>query len=427
MSKANLKKILKKIGPLITLHRWILRMRILVRQTLFQSRSLYQINYTSSKIYNACITKTSYKSQKKEKVAAIKTVIIIYSETHFDPKEDNLTKKHSQSSAANLARSIYKSFSDKDITYLDKDKKINEIPRADLIIGVISHNFIKICKANPQAEKVLFLVNSHPLYRAKVLLEESRELRRRLYRQEWVNPLTFLRAQKHTDKMILIGNEFVRNTYINQGVDSRKLFLLNSGVNLDFLTPDFSKRPSDKIRVIYSASDLGIRKGLFRVMQYWESLNSLLTNNLYELKIVGGNTSFHKEIKEFAKKFNNVEYLGWIDSSTEEYRQILQSSHIIIFPSIEEGQAGTVLEAMACGCVPIITEQSGVPITDEKDGFVIKNYTNASEFVDYLNKLSENRLLIDTMSARSRDYTEKKHSWNNFIEKFKNTAQIISV
>ncbi len=33
---------------------------------------------------------------------------------------------------------------------------------------------------------------------------------------------------------------------------------------------------------------------------------------------------------------------------------------MLVLPSLAEGQAGTLLEAMSCGCIPIATPQTGV-------------------------------------------------------------------
>src|SRR3989338_3001132 len=128
---------------------------------------------------------------KKILEKTFKTVALIYSRMHFDPKNDEQNKKYSQSSAANIARNIYCVFSSHNVIYTDKDEKIDKVPKADLVIGVVSQNFVKISRANPQALKILFLVNCHTLYRAEILLKESHELRRGLHRQECINSLFF--------------------------------------------------------------------------------------------------------------------------------------------------------------------------------------------------------------------------------------------
>ena len=56
----------------------------------------------------------------------------------------------------------------------------------------------------------------------------------------------------------------------------------------------------------------------------------------------------------------NVTNHGWLPASSAEYRTLLESCDYLLFPSLEEGQAGTVLDAMACGVIPLISPNCGV-------------------------------------------------------------------
>ena len=49
---------------------------------------------------------------------------------------------------------------------------------------------------------------------------------------------------------------------------------------------------------------------------------------------------------------------------------MLSNARWVILPSLAEGQAGTLLEAMSCGCVPIASLDTGVN-ADEYGGYCI--------------------------------------------------------
>jgi len=345
-----------------------------------------------------------------------KRILLIYSRKHFDPENDRLDKKLAASSAANLARNIYQGLKEKnkEVVYVDQGEYKNDIGKFDLIIGTESKNFYKYAKNNPRAKKNLFLVNSHPLYRLRALLNESERIKKNIPLGEYVPPSIFLRCLKRADRLILIGNQFVKNSYIKYGVQESKIKLINSGVNTEQLTPRREFYAKDKIKFCFVGSDLGIRKGLFRIIEFWKELNKDGRQEI-ELTIMGGTLAFKKEIDKFISEYNNVQCWGWVDSTDIIYKTILQSHQIIINFSIEEGQVGCVLEAMACGCIPIITEESGIPIMNKIDGIIIKaeNF-QAGRVAQEVARLLKNKTEMEELSIGAREYILANHTWNLF-------------
>jgi len=52
-----------------------------------------------------------------------------------------------------------------------------------------------------------------------------------------------------------------------------------------------------------------------------------------------------------------VEFAGWKDQA--EVAELMRSADVFAFPSIRELGAGVVIEAMACGCVPVVVDYGG--------------------------------------------------------------------
>jgi hypothetical protein len=50
----------------------------------------------------------------------------------------------------------------------------------------------------------------------------------------------------------------------------------------------------------------------------------------------------------FVQKNKNTEYRGYIDSNSKEYSNILEEHSWLLFPAIEEGEPGTVIEDSVC-------------------------------------------------------------------------------
>jgi glycosyltransferase involved in cell wall biosynthesis len=108
--------------------------------------------------------------------------------------------------------------------------------------------------------------------------------------------------------------------------------------------------------------------------------------------------------------------------SNENVQKILQRSHVFILTSAYEGLPVSLLEAMAAGCVPVVTRvASGIPevITHGTDGFIYPIHDTAA-MVEKLALLAKNRdeLLTTARAAKTRiaegGYT-KTASVNNYL------------
>lgn len=77
------------------------------------------------------------------------------------------------------------------------------------------------------------------------------------------------------------------------------------------------------------------------------------------LLIGGNNSSEDKEnIYQIARQYNiekNIIFLGYLDD--EELAELYRNALLYIYPSMYEGFGLTVIEAMACGC-PVITSNN---------------------------------------------------------------------
>jgi len=66
-----------------------------------------------------------------------------------------------------------------------------------------------------------------------------------------------------------------------------------------------------------------------------------------------------------------VDFLGW--KSQVEVAELMRSADVFAFPSIRELGAGAVIEAMACGCVPVVVDYGGPGgLVDDTCGIRVK-------------------------------------------------------
>lgn len=105
-------------------------------------------------------------------------------------------------------------------------------------------------------------------------------------------------------------------------------------------------------------------------------------------------------------------------AKAEEFKQ----SHFFLLPSyyINEGQPVSVLEALAYGCVPIVTEYRLIPsMVNEKNGFFV-NPKSPLEIVTIIKNLSRNPDLYATYSQSAIDYYLNNFTADKYTEKLIN-------
>jgi glycosyltransferase involved in cell wall biosynthesis len=144
------------------------------------------------------------------------------------------------------------------------------------------------------------------------------------------------------------------------------------------------------------------RKGINFLLEAWDEANLedaelLICGRVYR--------SIQKEIKKY--KNNNVKFLGFVD--VKEY---FKKSHIFIFPSLLEGSAKAVYEAMSYGLPVITTENAGSIIEDGKDGFIV-DIGDVNGLIDKISYFYNNHNKIEEMGVNAFQKV-KQYTWENY-------------
>lgn len=104
----------------------------------------------------------------------------------------------------------------------------------------------------------------------------------------------------------------------------------------------------------------------------------------------------------------------------EDMPALYQQSDILIFPSIREGFALSVVEAMSCGLPVVAFNISSLPEQiDHESGGYLTDIHDAKMFADYINSLAESRRLRTQMGAYNRAKVERKFTQSRMIKKYR--------
>ena len=164
---------------------------------------------------------------------------------------------------------------------------------------------------------------------------------------------------------IVVGAEHVKNSFIEQGYNSQKIFVNNYGFNSKFFYPTSSTGEFDIIMV----GTWGYRKGCDLIIKACESKG-------YKLLHVGniGDLDFPTNIK--AKSVGVKEEQALIN--------YYKKAKVFVLPSREEGLALVQMQAICCGLPLVCSQYTG--------GRDIKKYCNNPEYIIEINSYDVDEL-----------------------------------
>lgn len=220
-----------------------------------------------------------------------------------------------------------------------------------------------------------------------------------------------------SDKVIVLGNDFVKNTYFI--IDDRK----KRYDNLNAFYFDFhdisvkDKVISDcKKNFLWFGSAGALHKGLDICLDYFAGKPDL------HLHICGLNNEAEKRFTEHYHNelYNlpNIHYYGFLNLDSNALKTVLVKCGFTIFPSISEGGAVALLNVIGNGGVlPIYSKSTGVPF--ELDGFEFDpiNVEKLEEYVSKAIDLDENE--YSERSERLQKYVKKQFTLSEYSKNLK--------
>jgi|GEM_PF-5886165 len=119
---------------------------------------------------------------------------------------------------------------------------------------------------------------------------------------------------------------------------------------------------------------------------------------------------------EKIKGNKNINYLGGFRS----FYDIKFQGSVYLLTSEYEGLPNTILEAMSVGLPIVASNVGGVKeVVDDQNGRLIKDFNNASEYVDAILEIHSNENLSRKMSEISLKKISYKHSEESFMRELK--------
>lgn len=256
------------------------------------------------------------------------------------------------------------------------------------------------------AKVVIERGSTHPYYQDEILKEEFERFG---VRSERAHPQIIEKGLKEIElaDKVIIPSEFVRRSFLSQGVSGDKLAMIPYGIDLT----SFKQVPrrDSKFRVLF-VGNIGIQKGVHYLLEAWKSLALVDA----ELVLIG---TVEEEMKPVLRRYEgSFIYRGHVRHE-ELFNEYSQAS-VFVLPSLQEGSALVTYEAMACGLPLIVSENTGSIIRDGNEGFVtaIRDIDALKERLAWCYSHPDEALQMGLRGSESvRNYTWERYA-NSVVE-----------
>lgn len=214
--------------------------------------------------------------------------------------------------------------------------------------------------------------------------------------------------------VVVVPSQHVRNT-LAQLVPDEKIRVVNYGAPPVRLKKPVSHKSTEPLKVLF-VGVLSQSKGIGYLLDAIDMLGAKV-----DLTLVGRRFGTHPRVDAACSRwrwFESLPHSGVLD--------LMQAADVLVLPSLAEGCALVVLEALACGLPVIVTPNSGTLefVSDGHEGFVVP-IRRADAIAERLNVLADDRELLAGMSQKAHS-TAAKRSWDSYREIWAETVRAAS-
>jgi len=217
---------------------------------------------------------------------------------------------------------------------------------------------------------------------------------------------------------VMVMSNLARNTLVSNGVPEGKIFVNHCGVDLSI----FSHQPQkNKVFRIIQCSSMIPRKGVHYLVRAFSELN--FPNS--ELWLVGGGL-YDPVLKRMIRKHmrDSIHIKGHVPQNLLPL--VYNQCSVFVLPSVADGFAVVVPQAMACGLPVIVTDMVGSSeiVNDGKDGFVVKA-RSIDAIKEKLIYLYNNQDICCEMGVQATHNVQNGFTWDDYGDRLFNFLGLI--
>jgi len=218
---------------------------------------------------------------------------------------------------------------------------------------------------------------------------------------------------------VVANSLFQRDRIVGKyGVDRDKTVLIPHGIDTDAFAPSPDRDFQATLKIAFAGRMDDSSKGVLYIPAVLDELDRRGVS--YHMEFIGEGEKKQELSRILAERVRrgSVAFCGRI--SRKELAERLAQSHLLLFPSRWEGFGFSLIESMACGCVPVATLLPGV--TDFILGYgkagVLCRMGDTAGFAEGIEALDRDRDRLKVMSQAARDEAVGRFSLDRFGEEY---------
>lgn len=169
---------------------------------------------------------------------------------------------------------------------------------------------------------------------------------------------------------IFVPSRYVKKSFLDRGVPETRLLRLPYPVDLECFKPPQIARPSQRPLTVACSGLLSLRKGAPYLFEAFRKIKRVVPDARF--------TCVRAMTESFRTVYEQEGYgdipIEWFQRSTPQALAAwLQEADVYLMPTIEEGMARSILEALACGVYVVTTSHAGANdyMRDGVDGCIV--------------------------------------------------------
>jgi glycosyltransferase involved in cell wall biosynthesis len=225
--------------------------------------------------------------------------------------------------------------------------------------------------------------------------------------QRWV----FARCNREIERadVVVCASTYVRDSMIYNGIPESKLAVNPFGADLQVFSPRL--RPPDKPRFLF-VGGMSLRKGVQYLLPAFERLKKEFPEA--ELILCGPQ---YPDSEKLLRQWRHL-FIHQRTLPHSELASLMRSCTAFVFPSIEEGFARVISEAMAAGLPIIATHNSGAStvVQDGKEGFIVPARSSDAVY-QRMKQVIQRTDLCEAMGKAAAAKMAHSGSWSDYGRK----------
>ena len=272
-----------------------------------------------------------------------------------------------------------------------------------------SGHHLKAFQRAKKLEKKIILErgSSHPMWRFEQMKSEHQrsdtgkyDYSKKLLEKEL--------AEIELADYVSIPSQFVKDTFLQYGVSQKKLLVNPYGADVSYWRKASESRSCISARPLTFvwAGAVMQRKGVYYLLEAWKKAKL----NHAKLLFVGGVSHDAKQYLDDLPE--GVEICGY--KTHAELLEIYKNADVGILPSLEEGMARSLLEAMSAALPLIITYETGMTqfINHQEHGWIVES-KSIDDIVLALKEADANREGLADMGNKAYEVI-KGYTWDAY-------------